>query len=137
MNKIIIASFISIAVLTACSTQASPAPTVTITEQKEIPAPPVSPSEDDGGVVSNEQEYLISIRAMNNPILAVGSDEELLSMGYSVCELLGSGLTIDDIIQLMATQMTQEGMTSDAEFEAVGYIIGAAGYALCPGTGSY
>ena len=131
MKKIIIASSIAIASLglVACSSSASPAPTVTVTQN----AP--APTQDDPVVpdsTSNEDLYLLGIKSMNNPILNVATDAQLLEMEYSVCEALNAGYTVDDVIAYMAVQMAGEGMTSDIEVEAVGYIIGAADSALCP-----
>jgi hypothetical protein len=132
MNKIIIAaSAAALSVgLVACSNDAAPAPTVTVTEAAPLPAPSV----DDPPTVTemdNEELYLLGLRSMGNPIIDIASDSQLLNMGYSVCEALDAGLTTDDIIAYMAVQMAGEGMTSDNEVEAVGYIIGAADSALC------
>lgn len=134
MKKIIVASSIAIASmgLVACSSNASPAPTVTVTQnvpapsQDDPPTPEVAPSD--------EELYLLGIKAMNNPILNVATDAQLLEMGYSVCEALNAGFTTNDVIQYMAGEMASSGMTSDVEVEAVGYIIGAAESALCPQT---
>lgn len=135
MNKIIIAVAISGLALVGCTSQASPAPTVTVTQN----APAPEPLNTDDGVsnLSNEELYLIGIKAMDNPILNIATDAQLLEMGYSVCEALDAGFTTDDIIAYMAVQMAGEGMTSDAEVEAVGYIIGAADSALCPGSNTF
>ena len=135
MNKIIIAVAIAGIALVGCSSQASPAPTVTVTQN----APQPDPLSTDDGVsnLSNEELYLISIKSMSNPILNVATDAQLLEMGYSVCEALNAGFTTDDIISYMAVQMAGEGMTSDVESEAVGYIIGAADSALCPGSNTF
>lgn len=137
MKKIVIAAAISAVALVGCSSQsASPAPTVTVTEQAPVPQPsvddPPTPS-----TMSNEDLYLLGIKSMNNPILNIATDQELLNMGYSVCDALNAGYTVDDVIAYMAVQMAGEGMTSDTEIEAVGYIIGAADTALCPGTNTF
>ena len=135
MNKIIIAVAISGLALVGCSSQASPTPTVTVTQNAPAPEPL---STDDGvSNLSNEELYLIGIKSMDNPILNLATDAQLLEMGYSVCEALDAGFTVEDIIQYMAVQMVGEGMTSDAESEAVGYIIGAADTALCPGSNTF
>lgn len=132
MKNIIIASSIAIASLglVACSSDAAPAPTVTVTQQ--APAPTQDDPEPPSTAMSNEELYLLGIKAMDNPILNIATDAELLEMGYSVCEALNAGYTVDDVIAYMAVQMAGEGMTSDTEVEAVGYIIGAADNALCP-----
>lgn len=132
MKKIIIASSIAIASLglVACSSNTSPAPTVTVTQNIPVPSQDSPPSPE--AAMSNEELYLLSLKAMNNPILNVATDRELLDMGYSVCDALNAGFSTDDIIQYMAGEMATNGMTSDIEVEAVGYIIGAADSALCP-----
>ncbi len=132
MKKIIIASFIAIAStgLVACSSDAAPAPTVTITQQ--APAPAQDDPEPPSTTMSNEELYLLGLRSMGNPIIDIASDSQLLEMGYSVCDALEAGFSVEDIILYMANEMTSEGMTSDNETEAVGYIIGAADTALCP-----
>ena len=135
MNKIIIAVAVAGIALVGCSSQASPAPTITVTQDAQQPEPL---STDDGvSNLSNEELYLIGIKSMNNPILNSATDAQLLEMGYSVCEALDAGFTVEDIIQYMAVQMVGEGMTSDVESEAVGYIIGAADTALCPGSNTF
>ena len=134
MKKIIVASSIAIASLglVACSSSASPAPTVTVTQNAPAPSQDDPPTPAPEAATSNEDLYLLGIKSMNNPILNVATDAQLLEMGYSVCEALNAGFTVEDIIDYMARQMFSEGMTSDAEVEAVGYIIGAADTALCP-----
>jgi len=134
MKNIIFASCIAIASvgLVACSTNASPSPTVTVTQN--IPAPSLDDPATPQAAPSNEELYLLALRAMDNRILNAATDRELLDMGYSVCEALNSGFTTDDVIQYMAGEMATSGMTSDVEVEAVGYIIGAADNALCPST---
>ena len=132
MKKIIVSSIIAgiTIALVSCSPSESPSPTVTVTES--VPAPLQDDPSTPDVVPSNEELYLLGIKSMNNPILNVATDAQLLEMGYSVCEALNSGFTVDDIIAYMAVQMAGEGMTSDVEVEAVGYIIGAADSALCP-----
>lgn len=132
MKNIIVASSIAIASmgLVACSSDASPAPTVTVTQQ--APAPTQDDPEPPSTTMSGEELYLFGLRSMGNPIIDIASDSQLLEMGYSVCDALEAGFSVEDIILYMANEMTNEGMTSDNETEAVGYIIGAADTALCP-----
>jgi hypothetical protein len=132
MKKIIVASSIAIASmgLVACSSDASPAPTVTVTQQ--APVPTQDDPEPPSTTMSNEELYLLGLRSMGNPIIDIASDSQLLEMGYSVCDALEAGFSVEDIILYMANEMASEGMTSDNETEAVGYIIGAADTALCP-----
>lgn len=130
MKKIFVLAFISMAALVACSSEAAPSPTVTITESVQAPQ---QDSYDDGTTnLSNEEIYLLGVKSANNPILNSASDSELLEVGYSVCDILDQGFTTDDIIAYMAREMVNDGLTSEAHAEAVGYIIGAAESALCP-----
>ena len=132
MKKIIVASSIAIASLglVACSSNASPAPTVTVTQN----AP--APTQDDPVVpdtsMSNEDLYLLGLRSMGNRIIDNASDGELLEVGYSVCDALDAGYSVENIIAFLAVEMAKDGTTSDTYVEAVGYIIGAADTALCP-----
>lgn len=130
MKKIIITSCMAISLmgLTACSSSEPSPSTVTITQQAPVP------NQDDPSAnsMSNEDLYILALRAMNNPILNIATDNELISMGSSVCEAMSAGFSTDEIISYMAVQMAGQGMTSDTEVEAVGYIIGAAESALCP-----
>jgi hypothetical protein len=133
MRKIMIVAAAAAAVIgvSACSnTDAAPAPTVTVTQQ--APAPTQDDPEPPSTAMSNEELYLLGLRSMGNPIIDIASDSQLLDMGYSVCDALESGFTVDDVIAYMATEMAREGLTSDNQSEAVGYIIGAADTALCP-----
>jgi hypothetical protein len=135
MKKIIIVAAISAVALVGCSSQSTqPVPTVTITEA--APAPSVDDPPSDTGI-DGEELYLLALRSMGNPIIDIASDSQLLDMGNSVCDALESGFTVEDIIAYMATEMTREGLTSDYQSEAVGYIIGAADTALCPGSGTF
>ena len=133
MNKIIIAGAIAGISLVGCSSQASPAPTVTVTQNAPAPAP--EPEVEDA--LSNEELYLLGIKSMSNPILNRATDVELLEMGYAVCDALNAGYTVDDVIAYMATQIAEDGGASDTYIEAVGYIIGAADSALCPGSSTF
>lgn len=135
MNKIVITLVAaSTMFISGCASSATPVPTVTITESVEVPA---TPSTDDGAVTnSNEDLYLLGIKSMNNQILNRATDRELLEMGYSVCDALNAGYSVDDVIEFMAEEIARDGGASDTFLEAVGYIIGAADTALCPGFAS-
>lgn len=133
MKKIIVACVISAAALVGCTSQSStPSPTVTITQS--VPAPSI---DDPQPNLSNEELYLLGLRSMDNRIIDNASDGELLEVGYSVCDALESGFSTDEIIAYLAREMVSDGMTSEVYTEAVGYIIGAADVALCPGSNSF
>jgi len=110
--------------LTGCSASSAPAPAITVTE--------TAPALQEPEVISNEDQYVAGIRSMGNPLLDAATDAQLIEMGESVCEALAAGFSTQDIIEYMARQMVGQGMTSDVESEAVGYIIGAADSLLCP-----
>ena len=130
MKKIIIASSIAIASLglVACSSDAAPAPTVTVTQQAPAPTQDDPPTTS----MSNEDIYLLSLRSMDNRIINNASDGELLEVGYSVCDVLEAGYTVDEVIAYLAAEMAKDGGASETYVEAVGYIIGASETALCP-----
>lgn len=133
MKKIIVACVISAAALVGCTSQSStPSPTVTITQS--VPAPSI---DDPQPNLSNEELYLLGLRSMDNRIIDNASDGELLEVGYSVCDALESGFSTDEIIAYLAREMVSDGITSEVYTEAVGYIIGAADVALCPGSNSF
>jgi hypothetical protein len=130
MKTIIVASSIAIASmgLVACSSDASPAPTVTVTQQAPAPTQDDPPTTS----MSNQDLYLLGLRSMNNRIINSSSDGELLEVGYSVCDVLEAGYTVDEVIAYLAREMAKDGGASETYVEAVGYIIGAAETALCP-----
>ena len=130
MKKIIIASSITIASLglVACSSDAAPAPTVTVTQQ----APALTQDDPPTTVMSDEELYLLGLRSMNNRIINNASDSELLEVGYSVCDVLDAGYTVDEVIAYLAAEMAKDGGASETYVEAVGYIIGASETILCP-----
>ena len=126
MKKIVIpmVALASLA-LAGCGASAStPTPVVTVTETAAAP--------EVVDTLTNEEQYVAGIRSMNNPLLDSATDAQLIEMGNSVCEALAAGFSTQDIIEYMARQMVGQGMTSDVESEAVGYIIGAADTLLCP-----
>lgn len=135
MKNIIIVTAITGFLLVGCSSQSSPSPTVTVTQNAPAPTQDDPPTQEPS--FSNEEIYLLGIKSMDNPLLNLATDAELLEMGYSVCDALNAGYTTEDIISYMALQMAGEGMTSNIEVEAVGYIIGAASSALCSGSSEF
>jgi len=82
--------------------------------------------------MSNEELYLLALRSMDNRIIDNASDGELLEVGYSVCDVLDAGYTVDEVIAYLAAEMARDGGASETYVEAVGYIIGASETALCP-----
>ena len=135
MKNIVVLSAVAALALVGCSSNSSePSPTVTITQA--VPAPSIDDPQP-APASSNEDIYLLSLRSMDNRIIENASDGELLEVGYSVCDALDAGFSVDEIISYLAREMVSDGMTSDVYAEAVGYIIGAADIALCPGTSTF
>lgn len=76
---------------------------------------------------SDESGYLGALRGLGNGVLAVGSNADLLDMGYNVCNALDSGQTVASIaLQVGGSQDTAVGQEA-----AYGVIAGAVLY-LCP-----
>lgn len=132
ITKIAAAALISVAFISGCTVKAAdaphPAPTVTVTKSADpIPAPEPPPSV--------ETQYISALRSMNNPLVDAATNDQLLDMGYSVCDAFATGASVDDVVSYMADQMTANGHTSDYELQFVGYIIAAADKILCPSAG--
>lgn len=130
MKKIVVLTVLAIAALTACTASDTPTPTVTITER--APQPEAPSLNNDDGVVSTEQEYVIAVRSIGNYIISAASDAELIEMGQIVCEVLASGYTIDEVIYLLAEEMVNSGNTSEDYVDAVSSILAASTLVLCP-----
>lgn len=76
---------------------------------------------------SDESGYLGALRSLGNGVLAVGSNADLLEMGYNVCNALDSGQTVASVaLQVGGSQDTAVGQEA-----AYGVIAGAVIY-LCP-----
>lgn len=134
MKKTIVAiAFSAMAIsLVACgSTTSEPAPTVTVTQEASTPAPVTPSYEPTEQAMSNEELYLLGLRAMNNRIINEASDSDLLEVGYTVCDILDAGYTTEEIIDYMVQEMVKDGNTSQTYAQAVGYIIGAAESTIC------
>lgn len=88
--------------------------------------PYVAPQDMDTNP-SNESGYLNAVRSVGNPVLAVGSNSELLDMGYNVCNALDSGQTVASIaITVGAAQDSTAGQ------EAAYAVIAGAVLYICP-----
>ena len=110
---------VSVAVLAGCGGSGSSAsPTVTVV--REVPAEPVQPAPQE---VSSEQEFLDFIRSKDASFYGV-DDATSLETGYTICEALDRGLSLDMLIEMAANAgLSPEG--------GAGLIAGAVLY-LCP-----
>lgn len=76
---------------------------------------------------SDERGFITDVRSVNNIVLSVGSNADLLEMGYNACNALDDGETVGSLaIRLAATQDTTAGQ------EAAFAIIAGAVIHLCP-----
>jgi len=79
----------------------------------------VNPSDEDG--------FVSEIRRTGNTVLNLGSQAQLLEMGYNACNALDNGESVGSLaIKLVQTQTTSEGE------RAVAIIIAASVIYLCP-----
>ena len=88
--------------------------------------PYVAPQDYDTNP-SDESGYLGAVRSIGNPVLAVGSNSELLDMGYNVCNALDNGETVSSVaLSVGAVQETTVGQ------EAAYAVIAGSVLYLCP-----
>jgi hypothetical protein len=113
--------------LVGCATpSSSPAPTVTVTQGEEAPAP-AAPVEQDA-----EDQYIQWLLAMGGPMAAFGTPSDLLEIGYGICEAYSDGVTQDEVVAVLSVLLVSEGVSEElgAPFGAA-LITGAERY-LCP-----
>ena len=124
MKKIIVAAAISMVALVGCSSQASPAPTVTITQ--EAPAPST-----DSGSSTNSQDFIDYVRSNGGTYGKVADSSDILSLGGTICDGFAGGLSEDEITYALASALVENNMGNDegAKFGAA-LIVGAKNY-LC------
>ena len=126
MNKTMSAialSAIALFGLAACSSEATPAPTVTVTQK--APTPTQEPA------LTTEDYYIQNLRSFGNYYVEANSDATLIDTAYSVCTDLDSGYTVTDIVSEILLSPEFDATDSEA-VEYVGLIIGASVAAFCP-----
>lgn len=126
MKKIIAAAVISMVALVGCTSQAEPAPTVTITEQAPLPSPSV-----DDGVVTNSQKFIDFVKSNGGIYGQVAEESDLFNLGKTICEGFAGGLSEEEITYVLAQALVNNNMNNDdgAKFGAA-LIVGAKNY-LC------
>lgn len=124
MKKIIAAVIISGAVLVGCSSQSSPAPTVTVTEQ----APNLN---QDDGVVIGQQMFIDFVRENGGIYGSAAQESDILNLGKTICDGINNGLSDNEILYGMSAALIDAGMNNDegTKFGAA-LIVGAENY-LC------
>lgn len=121
LKKVIIAVF-AIGALAGCGMQSSaPAPTVTKTVVQEAPA---APAPAPAPVTSPEDDYIIFIESVRPDMISTYGESSLISVGYSFCEFVRSGGTIEQYGEIAISS----GITTN-EAAAIG---AAAITAFCP-----
>lgn len=128
MKKIIVATVISMAALVACTSQAQPSPTVTITEQAPLPQPSV-----DDGIATNSQAFIDFVRANGGLYGQVADSSDIMTLGNTICKGFQQGLSEDEITYMLAQALVESDMANDdgAKLGAA-LIVGAKNY-LCKG----
>lgn len=124
MNKTISAvalSAVALFGLGACATEASPAPTVTVTAK-----PPAPPAPE----LSAEDLYVANLRSQGNYYVDNNTDTDLINLGYTLCGELDSGYTVMEVIDSLIASGNFNGDPEAIEFS--GLVIGAAVRDLCP-----
>lgn len=126
MKKIIVAVVVSTAGLVACSSQAQPVPTVTITEQPPLPAPTT-----DDGVTTSSQDFIDFVRNNGGMYASVASDLDLIELGSTICQGFEDGLSEDEITYVLAQALIKNDMNNDEGIKlAAALMVGAKNY-LC------
>ena len=93
------------------------------------PRPTSTWTPDPEPVYSDEYLYLDAVNEYGNSIIRSASDSDLLDMGWSVCDVLDMGYDINDIADEFIYNST---LSTEAEFAALGTIVGGAVLYLCP-----
>ena len=112
--------------LAGCSSASDTAPEDTKTVYV-TPTPEDTP-DDYSYYSSDEEDYLWAVRDAGGSIINNASDDELLELGWNVCAVLDEGYSVEDIIYELVGSGT---VTTDAEAEFAGTIVGGAVFYLC------
>ena len=108
--------------LAGCGTTAEePQPVVTKTVTE-------TPSPEPVVEMTDEEMFLLNLQASDNPFVYGMDESAALDVAYSTCDLLDSGITVDEVVESFATS----GDFSIDQMGAAGYIMGSAIAALCP-----
>lgn len=94
----------------------NPTVTETVTEQPTIEKP-------DSSYIDDETAYLNALESVDEEFYLTYSDADLLDLGWTICESLDAGLTVDDIIII--------GLDAGMPETWLGLSIGASVATLC------
>jgi hypothetical protein len=120
MKKILalIAALMFVIPVAACTTESTPAPTVTVT------APAPQERTDERYEASTDEQYLRAVRGQSAVLYSV-PDGTLVELAVTICEGLRSGLPIETILQI--------GIDSGLDPTSVASIAAGAVVFYCPG----
>ena len=93
----------------------TPAPVVTVTEQ--APAP-----------ISDDEQYLTAVHALDDPLIETSSDYTLLSIATNTCSALNSGYSISDIV----VELADQGVITSDNAKTIGSLLAASVMVYCP-----
>lgn len=99
-------------------------PTVTVTETTE-PTDVYEPS----GFTNAEDEFLYDVHNVNNSVIESNSDEQIVSVGHTVCDTLDDGNTVSDVSDYL---ISTGDYTTDNDIEFIATMIAGAVVNLCP-----
>lgn len=106
--------------------------TVTVTATPTaVPQPIPVPTEPT--VADKEYMFLETMRNSGITWLMAADTNQLLDLAYQTCQILDSGYTVDELIQGLAENFVNDGLTNDPElYEGTGILIGASVAIFCP-----
>jgi len=117
-------------VLTACGSGSGTASTVTVTATAAAPAPAPAPAPaetvDSGSV--KDAAYIALLRSKGNSYVDSATDEKLIELGHSACDVFDSGTTVREY----AVYFVKEYPNNEEMRTFAAYLGGAAVAAYCP-----
>jgi hypothetical protein len=103
-------------------------PTVTVTET--APADDTyDSSATDSGLTNAEDEFLYDVHGVGNSVIESNSDEQIVSVGHTICDTLGEGNTVNDVSEYL---ISTGDYTTDNDIEFVATMIAGSVINLCP-----
>jgi PBP1b-binding outer membrane lipoprotein LpoB len=100
-------------------------PTVTVTETTKPDVYEPEPS----GFTNAEDEFLSDVHGVGNSVIESNSDEQIVSVGHTVCDTLDDGNTVSDVSNYL---ISTGDYTTDNDIEFVATMIAGAVVNLCP-----
>ena len=135
MKKYLVAAVVATGLLiSACGGAGGASPVVTVTATQTETAQPVQtqPTTED-----QDYMFLEAIRNSNITWLMQANTSDLLDLAHQACNILDSGVTLDQLIAGLAQSFVEQGMTSDPElYRGTGFLLAAAVNVYCPQYGN-